>query len=290
MIASAASAGGSNDPIPGYQLLGELGNGATTRVFKARQISLDRLVAIKVLPRRLGESSVFFERFVAKAKAASRVHHDNIVQTIDGGQTQDGFNYLVIEYIEGRTLFNLMASPPSAEEKIFSESEALDICIHIADALAYAHQHGLIHREVKPKNILLTTLGVAKLTDLGLARPTDDSDTALTERGKAYGTPYYTSPEQIRGEADIDDRADIYSLGATMYHLMTGRPPFGGETPSAVLHQHLSAQLKPANRVNRAVPEGVSRIIDVAMSKRKEDRYQSMAMMLKDMRARRGKP
>ena len=118
--------------------------------------------------------------------------------------------------------------------------------IQMADALAHAHQRGLIHRDVKPKNIILTPQGVAKLTDLGLARATDDKDAAESEAGKAYGTPYYISPEQIRGDVDIDFRADIYSLGATMYHLVTGRPPFDGDTPSAVMHKHLKQPLDPA--------------------------------------------
>jgi len=123
---------------------------------------------------------------------------------------------------------------------------------------------------VKPKNILLTKDGVAKLTDLGLARAMDDKDAAETEAGKAYGTPYYISPEQIRGDVDIDFRADIYSLGATMYHLVTGKPPFDGETPSAVMHKHLKQPLTPADHVNTALSAGIGEIIDVAMAKNRE--------------------
>jgi serine/threonine-protein kinase len=285
MVTLAASAGGSNESIPGYQLLCEVGKGFTAKVYKARQISLDRIVAIKVLPRKLSESIDFFGLFVAKANAASTVHHSNIVQTLDAGRTADGFVYLVIEYVEGRTLFELISPSPYGEGKTFSASDSLNICIQIADALACAHEHGLTHRDVKPKSILLTTPGVAKLTDLGFARPSGDKETVLTPRDKAYGTPYYISPEQIRGDADIDGRTDIYSLGATMYHLMTGRPPFGGETPSAVMYQHLRQALVPADHVNPGLSAGVGEIIDVAMSKRKEDRYRLMAMMLKDMRA-----
>ena len=189
------------------------------------------------------------------------------------GESPDGLHYFVMEYIEGKTLYDIMAPPPQGEGKSFSEAEALDIGIQMADALAHAHQRGLIHRDVKPKNIMLTPQGVAKLTDLGLARQTDDKAAAETEAGKAYGTPYYISPEQIRGDVDIDFRADIYSLGATLYHLVTGRPPFEGETPAAVMHKHLRQPLMPADHVNTALSAGVGEIIDVAMAKRREDRY-----------------
>src|SRR3954463_12935634 len=208
--------------IPGYQLLGKLGKGAMATVYKAKQISLDRIVAVKVLPKRSSENLEFVERFYKEGKAAARLSHNNIVQAIDVGSSPEGYHYFVMEYVEGKTLFDIMQPPPVGEGKAFGEAEALDITIQICDALAHAHQRGLIHRDVKPKNILLTPQGVAKLTDLGLARATDDKDAAESEAGKAYGTPYYISPEQIRGDVDIDFRADIYSLGATMYHLVTG--------------------------------------------------------------------
>src|SRR5207248_6705412 len=127
----------------------------------------------------------------------------------------------VMEYVEEKTLYDVMQPPPVGDGRTtFSEAEALDITIQIADALVHAHQRGLIHRDVKPKNILLTPQGTAKLTDLGLARATEDKEAAESEAGKAYGTPYYISPEQIRGDVDIDFRTDIYSLGATLYHLV----------------------------------------------------------------------
>jgi serine/threonine-protein kinase len=138
---------------------------------------------------------------------------------------------------------------------------------------------------VKPKNILLTPQGVAKLTDLGLARATDDKDAAESEAGKAYGTPYYISPEQIRGDVDIDYRADIYSLGATLYHLVTGRPPFDGETPSAVMHKHLKQPLVPADHLNTSLSAGLGEIIDLAMQKDREDRYRTTEDMLEDLEA-----
>src|SRR3954463_16110578 len=271
--------------IPGYQLLGKLGKGAMATVFKAKQISLDRIVAVKVLPKRSSENMEFVERFYKEGKAAARLAHNNIVQAIDVGSTPDGFHYFVMEYVEGKTLYDVMQPAPVGEGRAFTEREALDIMIQITDALAHAHDRGLIHRDVKPKNILLTPRGVAKLTDLGLARNLDDKEAAESEAGKAYGTPYYISPEQIRGEVDIDFRADIYSLGATLYHMVTGRAPFEADTPSAVMHKHLKEPLVPPDHLNTTLSAGISEIVEVAMAKRREERYASTKDLLEDLRA-----
>jgi serine/threonine-protein kinase len=271
--------------LPGYQLLGKLGKGAMATVYKARQVSLDRIVAVKVLPDRMSENPEFVERFYKEGKAAARLSHNNIVQAIDVGATPQGRHYFVMEYVEGKTLYDVMQPPPVGEGRSFSEAEALDITIQITEALVHAHERSLIHRDIKPKNILLTPQGVAKLTDLGLARDVDDKQAAEMEAGKAYGTPYYISPEQIRGEVDIDFRADIYSMGATMYHLVTGRVPFDGETPSAVMHKHLKERLVPADHVNTALSAGIGEIIDVCMAKKREERYASTTDLLEDLRA-----
>jgi serine/threonine-protein kinase len=254
-------------------------------------MSLDRIVAVKVLPKRSSENIEFVERFYKEGKAAARLSHNNIVQAIDVGSSPEGYHYFVMEYVEGKTLYDQMQPPPVGEGRAFTEQEALDIIIQITDALAHAHQRGLIHRDVKPKNILLTPQGVAKLTDLGLARATDDKDAAESEAGKAYGTPYYISPEQIRGDVDIDYRADIYSLGATLYHMVTHKPPFDGETPSAVMHKHLKQPLTPADHVNTNLSAGIGEIIDVSMAKDREERYRTTEDMLEDLEAvRQGKP
>ncbi len=277
--------------LPGYHILGKLGKGAMATVYKAKQVSLDRTVAVKVLPRKMSESAEFVDRFYKEGRAAARLSHNNIVQAIDVGSTPDGLHYFVMEYVEGQTLYDIMQPPPVGLGRHFAEEEALDICIQMADALAHAHRRGLIHRDVKPKNILLTPQGVAKLTDLGLARATDDKQAAESEAGKAYGTPYYISPEQIRGDVDIDFRADVYSLGATMYHLVTGRPPFEGETPTAVMHKHLKQPLTPPDHLNTHLTSGVGQIIEVAMAKGRDERYASTEDLLEDLRAvRAGNP
>lgn len=269
--------------IPGYTLLGRLGKGAMATVYKARQVSLQRDVAIKVLPKKSSESAEFVERFYKEGRAAARLSHNNIVQAIDVGSTPDNFHYFVMEYIEGRTLYDVMQPPPVGEGRNFTETEALDIGIQMADALGHAHQKGLIHRDVKPKNIILTSHNVAKLTDLGLARETDDKQAAESEAGKAYGTPYYISPEQIRGDLDIDARADIYSLGATLYHMVVGKAPFDGDSPSAVMHKHLREPLVPPDHINTDLSGGFSEIIEVCMAKNRDERYQTTTDLLEDL-------
>ena len=264
--------------IPGYELISKLGKGAMATVFKARQLSLDRIVAIKVLPKKMSENAEFVERFYKEGKAAARLAHNNIVQAIDVGVSPEGYHYFVMEYIEGKTVYDMMQPPPVGQSKVFNESEALDIAIQVCEALVHAHERNLVHRDVKPKNIILTPGGVAKLTDLGLARAVDDTVAAESEAGKAYGTPYYISPEQIRGDLDI------YSLGATLYHLVTSRPPFDGETPSAVMHKHLKQALVPPDHLNTSLSAGIGEIIEVAMAKRREDRYESTTDMLEDLR------
>ena len=271
--------------IPGYKLLGKLGAGAMAAVFKARQLSLDRIVAIKVLPKRLSENPDYVARFYEEGKAAAKLNHANIVQAFDVGEG-GGYHYFVMEYVEGHTVYDEMS-----DGKVFGEDEALEIIIQIAEALEHAHTRGLIHRDVKPKNIMLTPNGTAKLADMGLAREATDIETAQRERGRAFGTPYYISPEQIRGKVDVDFRADIYGLGATFYHMVTGRVPFEGDSPAAVMHKHLKDPLLPPDHLNTDLSAGVGEVIEVMMSKNASHRYASTSDLLLDLNAvRRGEP
>jgi tRNA A-37 threonylcarbamoyl transferase component Bud32 len=273
----------STQQIPGYQIMGKLGAGAMAAVYKARQISLDRLVAIKVLPRKFSNNKGFIERFYAEGRAAAQLNHPNIVQAFDVGQAGE-FHYFVMEYVEGKTVHDYIV-----ENRRFSEREALDVIINVADALLHAHDKGLIHRDVKPKNVMFTPSGVAKLADLGLARAIDDKEAALAEQGKAYGTPYYISPEQIRGEVNVGPQADIYSLGATLYHMVTGNVPFNGKNPTEVMQKHLKAPLIPPDHVNPKLSAGISEVIEMMMAKSRKNRYRSCADLLVDLRAvRRG--
>jgi len=271
--------------IPGYQIVGKLGAGAMAVVYKAKQLSLNRMVAIKVLPKRFTENPEYVERFYKEGQAAGKLNHNNIVQAFDVGEA-GGYHYFVMECVEGKTIHDDLSAG-----KIYSEEDALDIIIQVANALAHAHGCGLIHRDVKPKNIMINTEGVVKLADMGLARETTDIETARTEAGKAYGTPYYIAPEQIRGQIDIDHRADIYGLGATLYHMVTGRVPFMADDPSDVMRKHLKEQLIPPDHINTSLSAGISEVIEVMMAKRKEDRYNNVEELLTDLKAvRDGQP
>ena len=271
--------------IPGFQILGRLGQGAMATVYKAKQLSLDRIVAVKVLPRRMSENEEFVSRFRKEGRAAAKLSHINIVQAIDVGEA-GGYHYFVMEYIDGRTVWDDLRKNYAYDEK-----EAIQVILQTASALEHSHGRGFVHRDVKPKNIMITNQNVVKLADMGLAREMSDKEAALAEAGRAYGTPYYISPEQIRGEVNIDTRADIYSLGATFYHMVTGKVPFEGNTPSSVMHKHLKEVLVPADHINTSLSAGVGEMIEVMMAKKPEDRYASAKDLIIDLEAAlRGEP
>lgn len=265
--------------IPGFQILGKLGQGAMAVVFKARQLSLDRMVAIKVLPKRLSENREFVERFYREGRAAGRLNHPNIVGAFDVGEA-GGYHYFVMEYIDGETVYDRLTGG-----KPMGEAAAIDVILQVARALEHSHAQGFIHRDVKPKNIMITKSGDVKLADMGLAREVDDYETATAEAGRAYGTPYYISPEQIRGEIHIDFRADIYATGATFYHMVTGKVPFDGQTPSVVMHKHLKEPLLPPDHVITTLSSGLGEVIEVMMAKNADDRYQSTTELIVDLEA-----
>lgn len=269
----------STNQIPGYKVLGKLGSGAMAVVYKAKQLSLDRIVAIKVLPKKFVQKSDYVERFYKEGRLAARLNHNNIVQAIDVGEI-GGLYYFVMEYVEGKTLYDDLS-----KGKVFSEKEALDIIIQVAKALAHAHSQGLIHRDVKPKNIMINKDGAVKLADMGLAREASDIKAARHEQGKTFGTPYYIAPEQIRGDIDIDGRADVYSLGGTLYHMVTGRVPFEANSPSEVMKKHLHEPLIPSDHINTALSAGISEVIELMMAKNRNDRYKDMAEALADLQA-----
>ena len=276
----------ANAQIPGYQIIKQLGAGAMARVYLAKQISLDRMVAIKVLPQKFTNNPDFVSRFYAEGKAAAKLNHPNIVQAIDVGNSGD-YHYFVMEFVDGRTVFEDITNKGP-----YSEEDAIRIAMESAQALDHAHQQGFIHRDVKPKNIMMSDADdTAKLADMGLARAVTDREAAEAEAGKAYGTPYYISPEQIRGEIDVDARADIYSLGATLYHMITGQVPFDGPNPSAVMHKHLKTDVVPPDHLNRQLSRGISEVIEVCLAKDRIKRYNSAADLLEDLLAiQKGEP
>ena len=266
--------------IPGYQILERLGKGSMGMVYKARQTSVDRIVAVKVLLDSLSQDREFIDRFQREAKIAAKLQHNNIVNAIDAGSVGK-LQFFVMEFVEGKTIKDVIDAG-----KIFDEREALEIILSIADALKHAHQRGLIHRDIKPENIMLPKDGGAKLADLGLARPTSDEKWASAEAGLAIGTPYYISPEQVRGQVDVDVRADIYCLGGTLYHMVTGRVPYPGTTPNDVMKKHADEKclLTPPDHLNTRLSSGLGEVVETMMAKNRENRYGSPDDLILDLR------
>lgn len=271
--------------LPGFHVKQKIGAGAMASVYKAKQLSLDRIVAIKILPKKLSEDPEFVQRFYKEGKAAAKLNHANIVQAIDVGE-YSGYHYFVMEFVDGETVYDELI-----RNRVYNEADALHVIIQISKALEHAHSKGLIHRDVKPKNIMITKDKVAKLADMGLARQADDAAAAEAEKGRAFGTPYYISPEQIRGVADVDFRADIYSLGATLYHMVTGKVPFDGSTPASIMQKHLKQALTPPDHINKSLSTGMAEVVERMMAKDRNVRYKSTSDLLIDLeRVRDGKP
>ena len=265
------------DLIPGYVLEEWLGEGTMGAVYRAKQVSLERTVAVKVLTPHLAKNERYLKRFQREARAVAKLNHPNVVSGIDVGESQ-GCRYFVMEYVEGPTLLQLLEKTGRLDAM-----SATHIIHQIARALDHAHRTGLVHRDVKPANIIVTSKGnVAKLCDLGLAKEVSEGG-ADTGEGRAMGTPFYISPEQARGEADIDIRSDIYSLGATYYHAVCGRPPFTGPTPAVIMAKHLTEDIVPVRTVVSQVPVGVAGVIERALRRSRADRYQSPEEMIKEL-------
>jgi len=263
--------------IPGYQLLDKLGQGAMGIVFKARQLSMNRLVAIKVLQPRLASNPRDLERFLHEAQVAAKLSHNNVVQAIDAGSAGK-LHYFVMEYVEGTTINKLMENG-----KVYTEREALEIMMQMAQALDHAHRRGLVHRDIKPANIIITPENVAKLADLGLAKEQSGDAFAEEDKGLIRGTPFYIAPEQIKRAEDIDVRADIYSLGATLYHMVTGQPPFMAKTIRALFEAHLKRKLVPPDHLNTALSGGLGETVEFMMAKDRAERYPSPKELIRDL-------
>jgi serine/threonine-protein kinase len=271
---------GKHLEIPGYQILDKLGKGSMGMVYKAKQLSVDRLVAIKVLLDTLAQNKEYIKRFEREAKIAARLSHNNVVNAIDAGEA-NGYFFFVMEYVEGMTIKDALD-----RDEFYEEKEAIRIVMAVAEALKHAHERGLIHRDIKPENVILTKDGNVKLADLGLARLTDDYKWGLAEAGMAIGTPYYISPEQVRGQTNIDIRADIYSLGATLYHMVTGRVPYSGDTPNEVMKKHVdpNAAFVPPDHLNPSLSGGLGMVVETMMAKNRENRYSNPDDLMLDLK------
>ncbi|MCZ7648858.1 MAG: serine/threonine protein kinase [Planctomycetota bacterium] len=263
--------------VGGFELLEKLGEGAMGAVYRARQPGLDRIVALKVLPAALAKDAAFTERFQREARAVAKLNHASIVQGIDVGfDAPTGLWYFAMEYVDGPSLETLLQ-----RDKALPEKRALELARAMAAALECARQHGIVHRDIKPANILLTSGGEAKLADLGLSKQATDA--SLTQAGMAIGTPAYMSPEQAGGSRELDVRSDLYSLGSTLFHLVTGRAPFEGPTAAVVMTRVMAGRAPLAHRVSPRVGEPLGRLIAHLMQRDLDKRIATPAQLIAEI-------
>jgi serine/threonine protein kinase len=257
----------------GYRVVKLLGKGAVGAVYRADQISTNRPVALKVLHPDVAEGDTAVKRFIREAQTGAQLRHPNIVQVYELGNEQ-GRPFIAMEFIEGESLHDLVARAGP-----FSMQNGARVIGPIADALFHAHQASIVHRDLKPANIMVTKDGVPKLTDLGLAKSLVDPTVQVTAMGMAVGTPGYMAPEQATGGHSIDHRVDIYALGATLYHTVTGHPPFSGKSPLIVLRQSLTDEPVPATQYNPSLSPEFVQIVQKAMAKNADLRFQTCREM-----------
>ena len=270
---------GSSSPVVlngRYELRRRIARGGMAEVYLARDQMLDRPVAIKVLYPEFAADPAFVERFRREAQAAANLNHPSIVGVYDGG-TYGGTNFIVLEYVRGRTLAEELA-----EVGRLAPDRVAEVGAAIAGALSFAHRSGVVHRDVKPGNVLISTQGEVKVTDFGIARAAANAEDNLTQVGAVMGTATYFSPEQAQGRP-VDPRSDLYSLGVVLYELLVGRPPFTAETPLAVAYQHVQDPVPSPRAANPAVPAGLDAIVVRLLQKDPAGRYESADALRADL-------
>jgi eukaryotic-like serine/threonine-protein kinase len=263
-----------------YELDGIVGRGGMAEVFRARDIRLDRVVAVKTLREDLARDATFQARFRREAQSAASLNHPSIVAVYDTGEDMSEPShvpYIVMEYVDGRTLRDLLR-----DDRRLLPERALEITDGVLRALDYSHRHGIVHRDIKPGNVMLTRTGEVKVMDFGIARAVSDAQATMTQTAQVIGTAQYLSPEQARGER-VDARSDLYSTGCLLYELLTGRPPFLGDSPVAIAYQHVRENPVPPSHLDPEIPAWADSIVLRAMAKDPAQRYQSAADMRTDI-------
>ncbi|MCF6467546.1 Stk1 family PASTA domain-containing Ser/Thr kinase [Nonomuraea sp. MG754425] len=271
-----------------YELDGVVGRGGMAEVYRARDIRLDRIVAIKTLRSDLARDHTFQARFRREAQSAASLNHPAVVAVYDTGE--DGTDgtpvpYIVMEYVDGRTLRDLLR-----QDRRLLPERAVELVDGILRALDYSHRGGIVHRDIKPANVMITRAGDVKVMDFGIARAMADSAATMTQTAQVIGTAQYLSPEQARGER-VDARSDIYSTGCLLYELLTGQPPFTGDSPVAIAYQHVREEPIPPSQIDPEIPQWADAIVLKAMAKDPAHRYQNASEMRADIqRAMSGMP
>jgi beta-lactam-binding protein with PASTA domain len=263
-----------------YEIGGVLGRGGMAEVHRGRDLRLGREVAVKVLRSDLARDPSFQVRFRREAQAAASLNHPAIVAVYDTGEDRSSSGatpYIVMEYVEGDTLRDVLR-----REGVLSPERAMNFAADICNALDFSHRNGIVHRDVKPGNVMVTPQGTVKVMDFGIARAVSDSAATMTSTAAVIGTAQYLSPEQARGES-VDARSDVYSVGCLLYELVTGAPPFTGDSPVSVAYQHVREDPKLPSSVNPAIPPELDAILLKALSKNPANRYQSAADMRNDL-------
>jgi serine/threonine protein kinase len=263
-----------------YELEGIVGRGGMAEVFRARDIRLDRIVGVKTLRNDLARDQTFQARFEREAQSAASLNHPSIVAVYDTGEDMVGGTpvpYIVMEFVEGQTLRDLLS-----DDRSLLPERAAEITDGVLKALDYSHRNGIVHRDIKPGNVMLTRSGDVKVMDFGLARAVSGAQLTMTQTAQVMGTAQYLSPEQAMG-GRVDARSDLYSTGCLLYELLTGRPPFGGDSPVAIAYQHVKEDPIPPSRVDPDVPGWADAIVLKAMQKDPAQRYQSAGEMRNDI-------
>ena len=282
--AAAVESLGPGSAIAGYEILDQLGEGAMGRVFKARQASLDRLVALKVLNPSLAlEDPTFVDRLQEEAKAGAKLAHPNVVGVIDQGKCpRSGIQYVAFEFVDGVTAKELLAQRPGG---VMPQGEALALALAVAEALVCAESHGMVHRDVKPENILIGRDGIPKLADLGLAKARRErEDERQDPEGMIVGTPQFMSPEQALGVEECDIRADLFSLGITIFRLVTGRFPYESDSVIGILTLQMTNDVPDPRTINPSVGAGTAQVLRWLCARERDERYPSAKAAAHDLR------
>ncbi len=266
----------TGENLSNYKIMDPLGKGGMATVYKAHELSLNRMVALKVLSPRLSEDTEFIKRFQREAQAAAKLNHPNIVQIYAIGE-EKSIHYFAMEYIKGKTLAQI-----KKEEGTLPAARAIPIIKEVAEALGEAHKVGLVHRDIKPSNIMMDASGRAKVTDFGIAFVAE-AKTKLTREGSIIGTPEYLSPEQCEGKP-LDGRSDIYSLGVTLYEILTGKTPYEADTPVSMMMKIVQGNFLPINEVNPNVPLPVQKVVEKMMQTDTQKRYANVDELIKSLR------